>query len=309
MEAGAASSEAGRPQYDAGPLDSDFEDPFTPDCIVMLYDWPVDSAEEARAMHGLSLAKEHWKCVKARKEDVAIVRCSHMPRGSAVAGDLQVVRKVTVCEPAPTWEGKQFYVPEVFIVALDVTWEEMVAFLRFRFFTIDGIPKPAPLACWCSWPAERVFVSGRKVALHPDDLRELTSPMKNQSGLFAARYSRESGQKRVAPGTVLDLTKRRLEYNKPGPGSAGAGGAEVTDGVQGNPKFDITRKDPVTAVETIKSNHWNISKLHSVCCLATEKTQKEKEEALRESADIEKTAIKVIRVKYIVQKHLAVNSR
>ena len=46
-----------------------------------------------------------------------------------------------------------------------------------------------------------------------------------------------------------------------------------------------------------------------MCCLATEKTQKEKEEALRESADIEKTAIKVIRVKYIVQKHLAVNSR
>ena len=101
MEAGAASSEARRPQYDAGLLDSDYDDPYTPNCIVMLYDWPVESAEEARAMHGLSLKREHWKCVKACKEDVAIMRTSHMPRGSAVGGDLQIVRKVMVCEPAP----------------------------------------------------------------------------------------------------------------------------------------------------------------------------------------------------------------
>ena len=87
---------------------------------------------------------------------------------------------------------------------------------------------------------------------------ELTSPMKNQSGLFATKYSQESGLKRPATGTAQKEAKRRLEFNTPRLGSTGAGGAQATDGVPGNPKFDTTRRMiKCRAVEIFGGDYWN----------------------------------------------------
>lgn len=181
-----------------GPLANDNErDPLTPNCLAMLYNAPVRTAGEAAGMHTVSLDKSLWKCVKAVKEDVTMLRPSHMTQGSAVGLKLIAMRKITVTEPAIAWERRQFYVPELLIRDLASSWADLEAHVLREFAAESNACADSLLVRLA--PADKVIVADGRMAISAEDLQDFMAPMKEQGGLFMSRGGGSLGP--WVPGT------------------------------------------------------------------------------------------------------------
>ena len=182
-------------------------------CLVMLYNAPVRTAEEAEDLHTVSLDRNDWKCVRAVREDVTLRRPGHMPQGSAAGEKLLTMRKITVVETGPAWDGLQYYVPDALVFDVNSSWADFEGHMMREFSAESGELLAAPRACWCAWPADRVFAANGKVALSPGDVEAVVSPLKDQGGLFMRRSGAAVGQKRAAGGAA-DEVQRRLQFSK-----------------------------------------------------------------------------------------------
>lgn len=205
-----------RTAEEMGPLVNDNEaDQLVPNCLVMMYNAPVRTAEEAMGMHVVSLDRSDWKCVRAVKEDVTLRRPGHMPQGTAAGEKLLLMRKITVTETGPAWDGQQYYVPDVLVCDLNCPWVDFERRILREFSAESGEVLAAPRACWCAWPADRVYAANGMVAMSPGDVETVVSPLRDQSGLFMRRGGAAVGQKRAAGGEA-DEVQRRLQFSREG---------------------------------------------------------------------------------------------